>query len=660
LKLTIKARLIVLLVVPILGTGFLSVQGLIRANQTANEMSDLEVLSRLAVRIGATVHETQKERGRTAGFLGSKGAKFKTELPAQHQDTDKRIAELQSFLDDFDASIYGKDFQAALSQANGDLARIRGIRQQVSALRVSAPQAIGYYTTMNGRFLDVIGTMTKQSSDAEMTVMIGAYVSFLKGKERAGVERAVMANTFASDKFDTGIFRKFISLVTQQDTYMGEFQLAATEDAVAFYQDKMKDEVVTQVQRYRDTAIVKSSEGRFGVEVGVWIDTITAKINLLKQTEDWLADQLAVRAGEVKAAATRAEVTLALMSAVVIGLAVVGGFLVIRSIIKPIKLLVDRTEQIASGDLTGESIEVKSKDELGTLAHASNEMQEKLRKLVSEVGSTSHEVAGAATQIAASSEEMAQGMGEQNEQVTQIASAVEEMSSSIIEVARKSTEAAGNAQQSGRVAEEGGRVVSETIDGMNEISQAVSASAESVSELGKRGEQIGQIIEVINDIADQTNLLALNAAIEAARAGEHGRGFAVVADEVRKLADRTTKATEEIGESITAIQTETDQAVQRMTSGKEQVKVGVEKATQAGESLDSIVAGAQDVSGMIQSIAAAAEEQSAASEQVSRGIQSVSAITSQSAEAASQSAMAASQLSTKAEELQLQVGKFKV
>jgi methyl-accepting chemotaxis protein len=337
------------------------------------------------------------------------------------------------------------------------------------------------------------------------------------------------------------------------------------------------------------------------------------------------------------------------------------AFLFARMLARPINLLVERLKDIAEGegDLT-QRVDQERKDELGALGKWFNTFVEKIHGVISEVGVTASEVAGAATQIAASSEEMAQGIGEQNQQVTQISSAVEEMSSSIIEVARKSGEAADNARESGKVAEEGGRVVAETIEGMNQISDAVSSSAASVSELGKRGEQIGQIIEVINDIADQTNLLALNAAIEAARAGEHGRGFAVVADEVRKLADRTTKATEEIGDSITAIQTETDQAVQRMNAGTEQVQVGVQKATQAGQSLEQIVDGAQEVSSMIQSIAAAAEQQSAAGEEVSRGVQAVSAVSSQSAEGASQAAMAASQLSTKAEQLQELVGRFKL
>jgi methyl-accepting chemotaxis protein len=364
---------------------------------------------------------------------------------------------------------------------------------------------------------------------------------------------------------------------------------------------------------------------------------------------------------ELKSTTEAANFTLIAITLIATVLGIVVSVVIGRGTVGGIKKIVNRLKDIAQGegDLT-QRVDQDRKDELGDLGRWFNTFIERIHDVISEVGAASHEVAGAATQIAASSEQMATGMGDQSTQVAQISSAVEQMSASVIEVASKSAEAANNAEDSGRVAQEGGRVVTETIQGMNGISDAVTASAESVAELGKRGEQIGQIIEVINDIADQTNLLALNAAIEAARAGEHGRGFAVVADEVRKLADRTTKATEEIGESITSIQTETGQAVERMNAGTEQVQVGVEKATLAGHSLEQIVTGAQDVASMIQAIAAAAEEQSAAAEQVSRGIQSVSAVTTQCAEGASQSAMAASQLSVKAEQLQSLVGKFKL
>jgi methyl-accepting chemotaxis protein len=346
---------------------------------------------------------------------------------------------------------------------------------------------------------------------------------------------------------------------------------------------------------------------------------------------------------------------------VVVALGMSIAWVITRGIVKPIALVVERIKDIAQGegDLT-QRVDITSKDEVGELATWFNAFVTKVHDIVFEVSSATREVASAATEIAASNEEMASGMKEQSQQVTQVSSAIEQMSQSVVEVARKSSEAANQAQDAGKTAENGGVVVSDTIQGMTAISDAVSASATSVQELGKRGEQIGQIIEVINDIADQTNLLALNAAIEAARAGEHGRGFAVVADEVRKLADRTTKATEEIAVSIKAIQSETGQAVDRMNAGTQQVQVGVEKATQAGGSLKQIVTAATEVAKMIQSIAAATEEQSAASEQVSRNIESISAVTRQTSEATAQAAAAATQLSSKSEQLQSLVGQFKV
>jgi len=327
----------------------------------------------------------------------------------------------------------------------------------------------------------------------------------------------------------------------------------------------------------------------------------------------------------------------------------------------PINNLTERIRDIAEGegDLT-QRVAVNSDDELGRLGKYFNMFVGRLHDVICEVSAATHEVAGAATQIAASSEEMAAGIDEQNTQVAQVSSAIEEMSATVVEVARKAGDAANAAEDSGKTATEGGEVVSQTITGMGAINEAVTSSAQSVRELGKRGDQIGEVITVINDIADQTNLLALNAAIEAARAGEHGRGFAVVADEVRKLADRTTKATDEIRESITAMQSETTQAVERMEGGTAEVERGVELATQAGSSLEAIVNRAQEVASMIQSIAAATEEQSAASDEVSRSIEGIASVSRQTAEGASQAAQAASQLSAKSEQLQQLVGTFKV
>ncbi|NJK32847.1 MAG: methyl-accepting chemotaxis protein, partial [Deltaproteobacteria bacterium] len=340
----------------------------------------------------------------------------------------------------------------------------------------------------------------------------------------------------------------------------------------------------------------------------------------------------------------------------------VGLYFMLRTIFKqPVERVIERLRDIAEGDgdLT-QRIDVNSKDELGRLAHYFNIFVEKIHDTISHVLGSANEVAAASTQIASTTDEMLRGLGEQTAQVTQISSAIEEMAASVTEVAQQSAEASGQARQSGERAKKGGEVVEQTVGNMREIDSSVSASAEAVRSLGSRGEQIGEIVQVINDIADQTNLLALNAAIEAARAGEHGRGFAVVADEVRKLAERTTKATEEIAQSIGAIQNETSEAVERMEAGAAQVRQGVERAELAGRSLQRNRASADQVARMIHSIAAASEEQSAASEQISRSVESVSRTSSETTAGAREAANAAAMLSQKAESLRQLVSRFKI
>ncbi|MFW5652881.1 MAG: HAMP domain-containing methyl-accepting chemotaxis protein [Planctomycetota bacterium] len=368
-----------------------------------------------------------------------------------------------------------------------------------------------------------------------------------------------------------------------------------------------------------------------------------------------------VQQGKRQAASTTATSLMVGMSLGAIVLGVVLAFIIARIITKPVIAVVDMLKDIAQGegDLT-KRIEVSSKDEIGQLGEWFNVFIKKVHDIILEVKNAAGDVASASAEIASSSEEMAAGMEQQNAQVAQVSTAMEEMASSIGEVASKCSEAANQSTEAGREATSGGEVVDKTVSEIESIARQTNDAAQSVASLGEKSEQIGQIIEVINDIADQTNLLALNAAIEAARAGEHGRGFAVVADEVRKLAERTQQATEEVGRSISEIQVETRQAVERMESSKEQVQVGVDLAKQAGQALQKIVMGADTVAREVGDITAAAEQQSSASEEVSRNIEEISAVARQAAEGASQAASAASQLSSNAEQLQRLVGQFRL
>lgn len=289
-----------------------------------------------------------------------------------------------------------------------------------------------------------------------------------------------------------------------------------------------------------------------------------------------------------------------------------------------------------------------------------NKVVESLNNVIGQVAQSSSELASSASEISAGTEEMASGANEQNMQATEVASSVEEMTRTIIENTRNATQASSTANEAGDRAKEGGQVVVQTIDGIKRIADVVVKSADTIQGLGKSSDKIGEIVQVINDIADQTNLLALNAAIEAARAGEQGRGFAVVADEVRKLAERTTKATKEIDTMIKEIQSSTKGAVQAIEEGTKEVEKGKELAQSAGDALTGIIANSEDVADVIGQLAAASEEQSATSEQISRNVEAISNVTQQAAQSTQQINHAAENLYRLTNNLQELIGHFKL
>ena len=346
---------------------------------------------------------------------------------------------------------------------------------------------------------------------------------------------------------------------------------------------------------------------------------------------------------------------------IVLVLAIAISLYIATSITKPLESMKSMLQDIAQGegDLT-KRLDATSKDELGEASRCFNLFADKLHGLISQVAETTEMVASASVQLRLNSEHIATGTEEVAAQASTVATAGEEMAATSGDIAQNCSLAAGGSQLASAAAVSGSQVVDETICVMNSIAERVRATAQSVENLGSRSEQIGQIIGTIEDIADQTNLLALNAAIEAARAGEQGRGFAVVADEVRALAERTTKATKEIGEMIRTIQHETQAAVKAMEIGVGEVAKGSEKAADSGRALEKILGQINDVTMQINQVATAAEEQTATTAEISSNMHQITDVVAATSKGAYESAVSANQLSGLAGELRSVVGQFKL
>jgi methyl-accepting chemotaxis protein len=332
---------------------------------------------------------------------------------------------------------------------------------------------------------------------------------------------------------------------------------------------------------------------------------------------------------------------------------------VVRSISGALSEGVDVANRLATGDLTA-SVTIRSTDEIGTLMTAMDNMVKSLRLLIGKIKYAADNMASGSEQLSASAEEISRGMNEQTSRSTQIATAAEQMSQTVVDVAKNTSNIAQISTQAFDHAKDGEGVVKRSVDEVQAIASTVAESSQVMKRLGESSGQIGDIVGVINDIADQTNLLALNAAIEAARAGEQGRGFAVVADEVRKLAERTTQATSQINSRISSIQSEVAHAGVAMNNATLRVESGVEFSRKTGDSLSNIVSSVNTLQSMVQQIASATEEMSSVSETISSDIHGIAAGSKEISAGSGQIAQASSDLARLATELQSVVRQFKV
>ena len=376
---------------------------------------------------------------------------------------------------------------------------------------------------------------------------------------------------------------------------------------------------------------------------------------LRKASADLTASQTLVRNHE----AAQADTLLISAAALALLFGFIAAWVITRQIVEPLDQTLKVAEHVAAGDLT-HNLTSERRDELGHLQRAMQGMTVGLRQLIGGISEGVTQIASAAEQLSAVTEQTSAGVSRQKVETDQVATAMHEMTATVQEVARNAEEASEASLAADQQAREGDKVVGEAIAQIERLSREVSNSTEAMGQLQRESDKIGSVLDVIKSVAQQTNLLALNAAIEAARAGEAGRGFAVVADEVRSLAQRTQKSTEEIEELIAGLQTGTEKVASSLGSSRGLTDSSVELTRRAGGSLENITRTVSAIQAMNQQIAAAAEQQSAVAEEINRSVLNVRDVSEQASAASEETAASSAELARLGVHLQTLVGRFKV
>jgi putative methionine-R-sulfoxide reductase with GAF domain len=389
-NLRIATKLFLILLVPLAGLLYISIDGVVRQAVIAADTRRFETLISFSTQIGATVHEIQKERGTSVLFLSSRSDQAKSEMLAQRAVSDSEIAKFQVALQNIDANAYGDAFQANIKNVTTALETIAEKRKQIDAFNITADESSAFYTETIDALLTVVSQSTALNN-AELARYSSAYLALLQAKERAGRERANLSAALNVGQFSADEFHKFLTISNEQDTYFKLFLFYASDEERAFYRDTMTGPLVDEATNIEQGALKATSDVKLNVDAQRWFDVATGRINLLKEVENKMADDLLKSASGARQAAVRALWFFIATAVVAVAFVAVSIFFA-RSISGALQSMTNTAQQVAGGDLN-QHIAVDTQDEIGVLAGAFNDMTAQLRRTLEDVNRRAVELA---------------------------------------------------------------------------------------------------------------------------------------------------------------------------------------------------------------------------------------------------------------------------
>ncbi|RMO06111.1 Methyl-accepting chemotaxis protein [Pseudomonas coronafaciens pv. zizaniae] len=646
----LSMKLLLILIFPLLG--FLAFAGLYVADksETLGDNSRAVTATSVARTLSDVVTTLQRERGASGVFLGSGGKTMQDKLRSLRQETDKAMVEMRA------QSTEGLSGTENVSRALDD---VIALRLKVDALAINN-------TESGARFTDIIKVLIGFTYSLEATIedpqilrALSSLNQFVDMKERAGRERVLLGLAFNQNRFDAALLSRFSRNLGEFSGYYEAFQRWSPEVFKTKLNAVLQQPASLEVARLQRLGFDTPLGDPLNVKPEDWFNLATSRIDMMAQVETELGQTVVSLASDARNEAERslyvAIGTVVMMLIVVLWLASV----IIRNI-KIAVVDVNRTlVALSTRDLTART-RYTGKDEFGEISRNLDNMAQQISDVIREIGSATAQVATAAEQSSAVALQTSQNVAQQRQGTDQVATAISQMSSTVKDVARSTTDASEMSQRVNASTMQGKAEIENTISLIQGLSLQAQQTSQIIGELKGESNSISSVLDVIRGVADQTNLLALNAAIEAARAGEQGRGFAVVADEVRNLAKKTQDSTVSIQQMIANLQSGSERAAASMQETLGKAQEGASNVVRAGELLEEIAEGIASISDRNIQVASAAEEQSLVAEEIHRNVHDINALVIQVSAGAEQTAVTSRELARLAEQQQGLVGRFKV